>query len=285
RVCLLRRCPSESAPVLPAAVGSARSPLPPVALPASAPLRRPQCRQPFARPPLPRRYSHGSARRHGRGYPPATPCRTENASESWVPVWSCGRVPLGGSGACLGCVGSCPSPLVSRVATHTEPEPLCSTGITQFPRSYGLLRLLPQPPPVVELQRIPLHCDRSPALRWVACVRAAPNTPAGLPVRFGSLKRAPLVFAVIRAARPPPHSFRGLLRLHSRCGPYTCLPDKHGDLCPSGFGALVTRCVAQVATKANRQFLGLDLHPLHTQHLCAALPIRPSYVYFVQRFY
>ncbi len=72
------------------------------------------------------------------------------------------------------------------------------------------------------------HPDRSPTFRAVPCVLAAPTTPAGGPVRFGSPGLLPAAFAIWREARRPRFSFRGLLRLHSRCGPYTCQPALSG---------------------------------------------------------
>ena len=68
---------------------------------------------------------------------------------------------------------------------------------------YGLLRLLPRPAFCRQVHRAPVPRYRSPALRCVASVRAAPHTPAGASERFGSPTQTPLVFAVIRAARLP----------------------------------------------------------------------------------
>src|SRR5215813_11770959 len=155
------------------------------------------------------------------------PCRTRHRTDSWARTWPCGKVPRGVPGALVGCVGSCQSPLVKLVATHTEPEPLCSASVTRLHCSYGLLRLLPRSVFYRQVARVAVLRARSPVLRRVASVRAAPNTPAGASERFGSPTRTPLVFAVIRAARLPHQLFRGLLRLPSRCGPYSCSSITH----------------------------------------------------------
>ncbi len=56
-------------------------------------------------------------------------------------------------------------------------------------------------------------------------------------------------------------TFRGLLRLHSRCGRTLADPPK-ADLCPRGFDGSVALAVSRVATKVYRHLLGPDLHRL-----------------------
>ena len=156
------------------------------ARPTTAPRPTPRGRQTSGRRRLRSRHFGGAAHTPGPEYLFATPCRIGHKSDNWAHVWPCGRVPRGVPGAVVGFVGSRQSPLVQLVVTHTEPEPLRSPGITRLRHYYGLLRLLPRPAFCRQVSR-KIPRDRSPALRCVASVRAAPNTPAGVSMRFGSL--------------------------------------------------------------------------------------------------
>ncbi len=63
----------------------------------------------------------------------------------------------------------------------------------------------------------------------VLCRRATPRTPVSDPMVVGRLLPwSPAAFPVFTAGRPPKHHFRGLPRLHSRCGPPAC-QFTHGD--------------------------------------------------------
>ena len=131
----------------------------------------------------------------------------------------------------MGFVGSRRSPLGRLVKVHTEPEPLRSTGVNRLRHYYGLLRLLPravpeEPLPATDEARwrgASADLSRS-VLILVHALR--PITPVDPLPRFGSLKEATLVLADSGAARHPRQCFRGLLRLHSRCGSCTRRPPK-----------------------------------------------------------
>ncbi len=116
--------------------------------------------------------------------------------------------------------------------------------------------------------------DRSPVLRTDACVRAAPITPASGPVLVGRLLGpAPSAFTELEAVRRSHPTFRGLLGLHSCCGPRACQPAFAG-LCPQGFDGSVALPAARVATEVNRQLLGLDFHQQHRCTFHGALKSR-----------
>jgi len=111
-------------------------------------------------------------------------------------------------------------------------------------------------------------------LRTDACVRAAPITPASGPVHVRRLLGpAPSAFTELEAVRRSHPTFRGLLRLHSCCGPHACQPAFAG-LCPRGFDGSVALPAARVATEVNRQLLGLDFHQQHQCTLHGALKSR-----------
>ncbi len=73
--------------------------------------------------------------------------------------------------------------------------------------------------------------DGPPVLRRTLCRRATPHTPVSDPVVIGRLlPRNPAVGPVSTAGRPSRHHFRGLLGLHSRCGPSACRPTQGGPM-------------------------------------------------------
>src|SRR5205823_7518002 len=66
-----------------------------------------------------------------------------------------------------------------------------------------------------------------------ACVRTAPTTPASrttLTCRWIESSSAAFVYG--DETRRSHYRFRGLLRLHSRCGPHACWPAQSGRLSP-----------------------------------------------------
>ena len=76
----------------------------------------------------------------------------------------------------------------------------------------------------------PRHAG-APVLRPVLCRRATPRTPVSDPMVIGRLLPCgPAAFPVFTAGRPSRHHFRGLPRLHSRCGPSACGPTQGGPL-------------------------------------------------------
>ncbi len=73
--------------------------------------------------------------------------------------------------------------------------------------------------------------DGAPVLRHALCRRATPRTPVSDHMVIGRLlSRGPAVFPVFTAGRPSRHHFRGLLGLHTCCGPSTRRPTQGGPL-------------------------------------------------------
>ena len=73
--------------------------------------------------------------------------------------------------------------------------------------------------------------DGLPVLRHALCRRATPTTPVSDRAVIGRLlSRNPWAFPVIQAGRRSRLHFRGLLRLHSRCGPSTRRPTHGGPM-------------------------------------------------------
>src|SRR5262249_17170242 len=71
----------------------------------------------------------------------------------------------------------------------------------------------------------------SPALRRALCRRATPTTPVSDPAVIGRLLlRDPAAFPVRMAGRRSQRPFRGLLGLHSHCGPPTRRPTHGGPM-------------------------------------------------------
>jgi len=73
--------------------------------------------------------------------------------------------------------------------------------------------------------------DGPPVLRWPLCRRATPPTPVSDPAVVGRLLgQGPAAFPVLRAGRRSPHAFRGLLGLHTCCGPSARRPAHGGPM-------------------------------------------------------
>jgi hypothetical protein len=124
------------------------------------------------------------------------------------------------------------------IRSTPEVRPLPSTGVGQLPRYSEPLRLparLHATHGDVE-GRDSLASPGLPRCVWFPSPRAAPTTPVdrdGCPRRL--LPHRTAAFPVIQAGRRPQLHFRGLLRIHSRCGPR--LRSKgHALLCPRGSG-------------------------------------------------
>ncbi len=104
-----------------------------------------------------------------------------------------------------------------------EVRPLPSTGVDRLPRYYEPLRL--------PARLHAAHCDVEgrdslvspglPRCAWCPFPRAVPTTPVdhvGCMRRL--LPRRAAAFPFLQGGRRPPRHFRGLLRIHSRYGPW-----------------------------------------------------------------
>jgi len=117
----------------------------------------------------------------------------------------------------------------------------------------------------------------APVSRRALCRRATPRTPVSDPVVIGRLlPRSPAVFPDSKAGRPSRLHFRGLLRLHTRCGPSACRPTRSGPMSRECFGSLVTLLASSVATGVHRQFPRPDLHRQEARPFYGAVGIRRS---------
>jgi hypothetical protein len=219
-----RRSTWESSPVSPAAVCSVLSESPPAMRRATVPPPVHRCGQRCLRPHRARRRSHGSRRRHGRGGLHATLCHTGSGTAASAPAWPLRRALVGASESVLELPGSRQSPLFS--ARSSTPR----TRAPFLPRYYPSSPVIWAPPtPVGPASR---GSGATVAARQVSrvasprvCVRAAPTTPASrttLTCRWIESSSAAFVYAV--ETRRSHYRFRGLLRLHSRCGPHACWP-------------------------------------------------------------
>jgi hypothetical protein len=82
-----------------------------------------------------------------------------------------------------------------------------------------------------ELRAATPRSTGSPALRRALCRRATPTTPVSDPAVIGQLLlRDPAAFPVRMAGRRSQRPFRGLLGLHSYCGPSTRRPTHGGPM-------------------------------------------------------
>src|SRR5262249_36897683 len=84
---------------------------------------------------------------------------------------------------------------------------------------------------IAEVRAATPRSTGSPALRRALCRRATPTTPVSDPAVMGRLlRRDPTAFPVRMAGRRSQRPFRGLLGLHSHCGPSTRRPTPGGPL-------------------------------------------------------
>jgi len=143
-----------------------------------------------------------------------------------------------------------------------EVRALSSTGITRRQRSYHPLRLPSGPPAKPTLRSRPSPRLGLPRLPEQPSLRAAPTTPTNQDrclCRFPSRSRT--AFPESQAGRRSWLHFRGLLRLHSRCGPQSC-STAQGGLCHRASMPPVTQQHRLSATRSNRPLSGWILPPL-----------------------
>src|SRR5205823_3376186 len=96
--------------------------------------------------------------------------------------------------------------------------------------------------------------------------------PGGPPwVYVSVLPHGVAAFLPLERSRRPRLPFRGLLGIHSRCGPDVCWTHLVGLLSPGLRQAELLRPASRVATKVYRHFLGWNLHPLVSLRLRGAL--------------
>lgn len=147
---------------------------------------------------------------------------------------------------------------------------LPSTGITRRQRSYHPLRLPSRPPAKPTLRPQPSPNLDLPRLPEQPSLRAAPTTPTNrnrCVCRFPSRSRT--AFPESQAGRRSQHHFRGLLRLHSCCGPQGRSTATKGSLCHRASMPPVTQRHRLPATKSNRLLSGWILPPLVVRALGA----------------
>ena len=142
------------------------------------------------------------------------------------------QLPLKRPDRCWSCQAQRPISSPRLRPKHPEPGPLPSTGVTRLPRYYGPLRRPPRPVPygTVEGQQLP-PLGGPPVLRRALSLRATLTTPASHPE---ALAVVPLpsttAFPALESGRHSRLRFRGLLRVHSRCGPQIRWPSLRGLL-------------------------------------------------------
>jgi hypothetical protein len=128
--------------------------------------------------------------------------------------------------------GSRQSPAPWPIETHPEPGSLPSPPVLLSggsKRYCGPLRPPALLPPECKVRTATPRSTGSPALRRALCRRATPTTPVSDPALMGRLLlRDPAAFPVRMAGRRSQRPFRGLLGLHSRCGPSTRRPTHGG---------------------------------------------------------
>ena len=148
--------------------------------------------------------------------------------------------------------------------------PLCSTGITRLPRSYGPLRHLARPDLALAGCRLGVtrpHRRGFPCCVGSPCAGMPPPLPRWNPGACRVVRGGPLSAP---GRRPSPCSnrvgfhiglFRGLHGVHSRCG----LPARRAAKaarCLEGFDGFVTSAAAPIATGWSDQLSGRESHPL-----------------------
>src|SRR5262249_23302742 len=104
----------------------------------------------------------------------------------------------------------------------------CPAGPNGTMRPSNAPRCLPVP---AELRVATPRSGGSPVLRHALCRRATPITPVSDPAVIGRLLlRDPAAFPVFEAGRRSQHHFRGLLGLHTCCGPSARRPTHGGPM-------------------------------------------------------
>ena len=136
-----------------------------------------------------------------------------------------------------------------------EVRVLPSTRVTRLHQYYDPVRLPFRPSPEATLRPLPSPKRVSP----VACItcfqHAAPITPADQMGAHVDCFPTRAAFPVTLAGRHPHLHFRGLLRLHSRCG-LLARSAAQGDLCHEASVWSVTRPPCSSATRPIDSYLG-----------------------------
>jgi hypothetical protein len=151
-----------------------------------------------------------------------------------APAWLWCPAPLEASGSSLELPGSRQSPDPLLVKAPLEPGLLPSSVIvlsTESMRYYEPLRLPTRLHPHDGARLATPRRAGSPVLRCALCRHATPLTPVSDPAVIGRLlTRNPSAFPVQRAGQRSQLHFRGLLGLHTRCGPSACRPTHGGSM-------------------------------------------------------
>jgi hypothetical protein len=146
-----------------------------------------------------------------------------------------------------------------------EPGLRPSTGVTRLLRYHEPLRL-PRRPEADRFRSprsvVATHRRRgSRTLPQRPSAHADSNTPAGLGGFSGRLLLHPATaFPRFQVGSAPASYYRGLLRVHSRCGLRICTLVAPGSSPEASAGQLLTS-TAPVATGVYRQLPGRDSHP------------------------
>ena len=152
--------------------------------------------------------------------------------------------------------------LPSVIAPHLRS--LSSTGITRRLQSYGPLRHPDRPSlPLTgfRLVRATPPTGLPVLLPSPSSMRAAANTPAG-PAGALVAHWPVAAFPNVPAGRLPHSRFRGLLSVHSRCGPHGRWITLGDPLHRSASNDVVTSIIRSDCYRLERQFAGRDSHPL-----------------------
>src|SRR5207247_10998572 len=113
------------------------------------------------------------------------------------------------------------------------------------------------------------HSSDSPARPSDGSNRS--HYPGGPPwVHVSVLPHGVAAFLPLERSRRPQLPFRGLLGIHSRCGPDVCWTHLVGLLSPGLRPAGLLRLASRVATKVYRHFLGWYFLLLVSLSLCVA---------------
>ena len=153
--------------------------------------------------------------------------------------------------------------LPSVIAPHLRS--LSSTGITRRLQSYGPLRHPDRPSlPLTGFRLVRAHhrqgfpCCSHPPLPCVP----PPIPRRDRPVRLSLTSRPVAAFPNVRAGRLPHSRFRGLLSVHSRCGPHGRWITLGDPFHRSASNDVVTSIIRSDCYRLERQFAGRDSHPL-----------------------
>ena len=215
---------SQSTPAEPPWAGRSLPSTPAPVPQTTAPRRAPRCSPPSRRPPqAPRRCGEPHPRRpttHRR----ATPCRSAYRTDNpQLPSLSHGATP-GVSELVPGLSGSCQSPspfLLLALLSNQGPFPPPALPGFHGTTSLSAIPNGPACPSQAAGWHVPCHRRGFPC-----CVHPPPPcVPPPLPRRNRSVRpslasRPMPAFPEIQAGRLPHHKFRGLLGVHSRCGPH-----------------------------------------------------------------